>query len=55
MDDVINHENTEYYSHVLAEFVDGEYENDWILVTIYNISKWWYHLDREGNISEEGS
>ena len=35
----MNNELTEYYSHVLAEVVDGEKENDWILVIRYKIDK----------------
>ena len=38
-DAVIKREKTEYYSHVIAEVVDKENSNDWILVTRYRIGK----------------
>ena len=38
-DDVIKFDNTEYSSHEIAEVVDGEKSNDWILVTRSRIVK----------------
>ena len=32
-DDIINLDKTEYSSHSLAEVVDGENRNEWILIT----------------------
>ena len=33
-DDIIKHDKTEYFSHALAEVVDGENRNNWILFMI---------------------
>ena len=38
-DDVINCDNTEYYSHALMNFMDGKHKNNCILVTRYSIGK----------------
>ena len=38
-DDIISHHNTEYSSHALAEVVDGENKNYWILIMISKIGK----------------
>ena len=40
MDDVISHENNEYYIHTFTEFVDRKNKSDWILVTSSSIGKW---------------
>ena len=37
--DVITRDKTEYYSHALAEVVNGIHENYWILVMISRIAK----------------
>ena len=39
MDDVITREKNKYYSHTLAEVVDGKHKNYWILITISRTSK----------------
>ena len=39
MDGVMDHDSTEYSSRTLAEVVDGENWNDWILVTRSRIGK----------------
>ena len=33
IDDVITHDKTEYFSHSLAEVMDGEIRNEGILIT----------------------
>ena len=38
-DDIITHNNTEYFSHALAKVVYGENRNEWILITISRTSK----------------
>ena len=38
-DDAIKYDKTEYSSNSLAEVIDGENKNDWILVMRYRIAK----------------
>ena len=37
--EVMERDKTEYSSHALAEVVDGENRNDWILVTRSRVGK----------------
>ena len=39
MYEMMEFDNTEYYSHALAEVVDGENSKEWILVTRSRIGK----------------
>ena len=39
IDVFVDCDSTEYFSHTLTEFVDGENRNDWILVTRSSIGK----------------
>ena len=42
-------DKTEYSNHVLAEVVNVENKNDWILVTRYRIGKWKYYQYLQDN------
>ena len=35
-DEVITRDKTEYYSHSLAEFMDGKNRNKWVLITRFS-------------------
>ena len=48
-DDVINCDKTEYFSHTIAEVMDGKHKNYWILIMKSSTGKWWYYQDLESN------